>query len=1026
MRFYDPSFGHILIDGKPIQTLDLHWLRSQITLVQQQSLLFNETINQNIALGRCQCSTISADDVELACQFADLQDTINDLPEGINTVTGSAGISLSGGQRQRVAIARARLRDTPILILDESTSALDPKSRLLVMASIREWRESKTTIIITHDIEQIFDDDFVYVLENGQIVQQGYRNKLEEDGFGQFASFMTASSTTKSSQGFGVRSDSLLPPRVAVDHKYTVDTTPTNGVSNISDEKHHFPTFFGIKDHSTKESYTINRRLSRRMLAVMTTDIVAENIWKSPDSSATSSGTPLMLTKPPSTLQGLGIGPDPCMPSSVYAAHYPHQRDFSPKSQQDHNKTHKSTSSKALVQEFEMAQVAEEECTYMSTELSQSYQSKVKQRPIDKDSKCVQGSLHGDLLKNAEDVETYPTDEASMSAILSTVWPILGWHDRLVLALGVLTAFINAAATPAFSYVLARLLNTYYTPTKQMTEPRTWAISILGIAIIDGLSSFYFHWCFEYCGQVWIDSLRGQAMRRILAQPKSWFDRDENSPRALSEDLDRNIEEMRNMLGRFAGYAFVAASMMAIAIVWAFVVCWKLTMVGLASTPVVFIFTRLFETTAAKWERRSNTMAGRSAEIFTETITNIRIVRALTLEKYFESKHRKATIEAYDIGKKRAAYSGFFFGLSDSTNSFLTALVLYYGAILVGSERWSVGSVIQVVTLLLFSSSNAAAIMAFIPQISSSKATASRALHLTHLPLIASHEALGFLYITSPFPIRLHHLSFTYPSRPKTAVLNDLSLTIHAGSCTAIVGPSGSGKSTIASLLLGLYAPTPTPQHTSIPALSFQHLPASSINITSLRSTMALVSQTPALFPASIADNITYGVAEGSPLRQHTIYIEQAARAAGIHDFIAGLVEGYATRIGEGGQRLSGGQAQRIVIARALLRRPRLLVLDEATSALDAESAEGIRRVLRDLVARGRSEEDEGTGQYLRERDGDGSGPGIAVVMITHSVDMMRMADKIVVVEQGRVVQEGGFEELKRKDGPFRRLIRAI
>jgi ABC-type transport system involved in cytochrome bd biosynthesis fused ATPase/permease subunit len=149
MKYYKPTSGDILIDGHPIQTLDAEWLRQNVTLVPQQSALFNETVYQIIAFGREGHATV--EDVLNASKTGDLQQTITDLPEGLSTLVGSNREPLSGGQQQRIAIARARLRDTPILILDEAICALDQMSKQKAMEEIRKWREKKTTIVITHD-----------------------------------------------------------------------------------------------------------------------------------------------------------------------------------------------------------------------------------------------------------------------------------------------------------------------------------------------------------------------------------------------------------------------------------------------------------------------------------------------------------------------------------------------------------------------------------------------------------------------------------------------------------------------------------------------------------------------------------------------------------------------------------------------------------------------------------------------------------------------------------------------------------
>lgn len=280
-----------------------------------------------------------------------------------------------------------------------------------------------------------------------------------------------------------------------------------------------------------------------------------------------------------------------------------------------------------------------------------------------------------------------------------------------------------------------------------------------------------------------------------------------------------------------------------------------------------------------------------------------------------------------------------------------------------------------------------------VPQINSSRDTATRLLRLSNLPYKYSHEHKGHIRLKDPGPITFQSVSFAYPSRPEATVLSSLNLTIHPQTATALVGVSGSGKSTIASLLLGLYPPTAG-------NLTFSSLPISALHFPSLRTLISVVPQAPILFPSTIAKNIAYALPEVS-LPDSMPNIIAAAEAAGIDDFITSLPQGYETLIGKGGTDLSGGQAQRIAIARAVVRKPKLLILDEATSGLDRESA----GVVRAMVKRMEQE-------------------GVGVVVVTHDREMMKGCRDIVVLgEEGKVLERGRFDELMKRGGRFRRLV---
>lgn len=168
LKFYSPESGSIYIDGKPLEMLSTAWVRENVTVVQQQSFLFNSTLRQNISSGFTK--DVTDDQVFDSVRFASLEEVVCGLPDGLETVMKSCGSSLSGGQQQRVALARARLRNTPITLFDESTSALDHYTRTIIMNRIREWRGNKTTIVITHDMTQVDNGDLVYHMTKGSAV----------------------------------------------------------------------------------------------------------------------------------------------------------------------------------------------------------------------------------------------------------------------------------------------------------------------------------------------------------------------------------------------------------------------------------------------------------------------------------------------------------------------------------------------------------------------------------------------------------------------------------------------------------------------------------------------------------------------------------------------------------------------------------------------------------------------------------------------------------------------------------------
>lgn len=264
---------------------------------------------------------------------------------------------------------------------------------------------------------------------------------------------------------------------------------------------------------------------------------------------------------------------------------------------------------------------------------------------------------------------------------------------------------------------------------------------------------------------------------------------------------------------------------------------------------------------------------------------------------------------------------------------------------------------------------------------------AARDLHaVLELPTDTS-ETQGFLrpdFQHTPLPIVFHDVEFSYPSRPDVPVLKGLNLSIAPGETVALVGASGCGKSTVAQLIQRLYEP-------SSGSVQVADIDTRAMDIQHLRQHVSVVSQQAHLFDASVAENIAYGNSSISE-----VGIRKAAKAANIHDWVMSLEKGYDTIVGENASQLSGGQAQRLQIARALARPCRILILDECTSALDPENQREVLDTIQGLDRKGRT-----------------------TVMVTHKVPAMKMCDRILVVDNGRIVEEGKYDELVQRRGVF-------
>jgi ATP-binding cassette subfamily B (MDR/TAP) protein 1 len=259
-------------------------------------------------------------------------------------------------------------------------------------------------------------------------------------------------------------------------------------------------------------------------------------------------------------------------------------------------------------------------------------------------------------------------------------------------------------------------------------------------------------------------------------------------------------------------------------------------------------------------------------------------------------------------------------------------------------------------------------------------------------PAINSRSEEGLKPSSVKGDIEVKDVVFAYPSAPDHLVCKGYTVSIPAGQTVALSGASGSGKSTIIQLLLRFYDP-------SSGSVLLDGVDIKTLNVRWLRSQMGYVGQEPVLFTGTVAENISYGKAGGEATREE---IEAAAKMANAHGFISeSLAEGYATQVGIGGGQLSGGQKQRVAIARAIIRKPAILLLDEATSALDNESERVVQGALDELMAKQKR----------------------TTVVIAHRLSTIRHADKIAVVDKGKVAEEGTHDELMAMKALYYHLI---
>jgi ATP-binding cassette subfamily B protein len=386
--------------------------------------------------------------------------------------------------------------------------------------------------------------------------------------------------------------------------------------------------------------------------------------------------------------------------------------------------------------------------------------------------------------------------------------------------------------------------------------------------------------------------------------------------------------------------------------------------------------------------RASQDRVADSSAIAAEVLNAIPVVQGYTAEARETQRFDTATENAFATARRRVRARATLMGFIIVATSGALLWGLYQGTQAVLAGEISAGHLGQTVVFIIMLASSFAVLGEVYGELLRAAGATERLMELLHLrsPITSPAQPLALPPAQSPSALRFEAVTFHYPSRPAQAALQDFTLDVRPGETVALVGPSGAGKSTVLQLLLRFYDP-------QAGRIALDGVPLNQLTLQDLRARMALVPQEPVLFSASALENIRYGRPGASDEE-----VRAAARAAYADDFICALPQGYDTFLGERGVRLSGGQRQRIAIARAMLKNAPLLLLDEATSALDAESERMVQAALESA---------------MRDR---------TTLVIAHRLATVQQADRIVVIDQGRLVEQGTHAALVQANGLYARL----
>lgn len=522
-----------------------------------------------------------------------------------------------------------------------------------------------------------------------------------------------------------------------------------------------------------------------------------------------------------------------------------------------------------------------------------------------------------------------------------------------------------------------------------LTQKSTRIINYASLAmavvfLVQGIAVALRAYLFTVAGERIVARLRSNLYGNVIAQEVGFFDKTRtgellnrlaSDTTVLQNTVSVNISmALRNLASAVGGVGLLLYTSP------------KLTLLMLTIVPPVALGAVFFGRKIRKLSRDAQDTLAEASEIAEETISGIRTVRAFARESREHERYSKAIDRSFEVARKRALASGAFGGVVSFAAYSAIAVVLWYGGHLVVAQKMSLGELTSFLLYTLIVAFSLGALGSLWADFMRATGAAERVFDLAErTSKIPTGKGESLAQVEGH--IHFNHIDFSYPSRADVPVLQDLTLEVKPGEIVAIVGPSGSGKSTIASLIPRFYDP-------EAGHLMLDGKPIQTYDPDWLRQQIGIVAQEPILFSTSIAENIRYG-----RLTANQEELEEAAHAANAHDFIINFPNGYETAVGERGVQLSGGQKQRVAIARAVLKDPRILILDEATSALDAESESLVKEAL-DRLMKGRT-----------------------TLVIAHRLSTVKDADRVVVLEHGRIVQNGTHQELIRHEGIYKRLV---
>lgn len=508
------------------------------------------------------------------------------------------------------------------------------------------------------------------------------------------------------------------------------------------------------------------------------------------------------------------------------------------------------------------------------------------------------------------------------------------------------------------------------------------AVSIVVIFIFRGIFYFGQNYLMSYVGQHVIIDIRGEVFRKLQRLSMSFYDK--NKTGTIMSYVTNDVNALQGALIENT-IELVTEGFILIGSICAMVYLdWRLTVFTFCTFPIVLWFMNFF---GRKIRRSGGQIQEATADITSvlqESVSSARVVKSFVRDAYEILRFDQENMANFKANMRNSRYMATLTPTIELVAALGVTLILWYGGHNVIDGKTTPGSLIAFLVYAVNISNPIKRITRVIGNIQRALAAAQRVFNVLDLP-----EEVTDMPGAKPLPpvkgaVTFEHVSFSY--NPGEEVIHDLSLSVQPGQIIGVVGPSGAGKSTIASLLPRFY-------NVDSGVIRVDGVDIATVTQDSLREQVGIVPQETLLFNGSVYDNIKYGRLDATEEE-----VVSAAKAANAHDFILNLPQGYQTKLGDRGVNISGGQRQRIAIARAILKDPRILILDEATSALDTESERIVQDALNRLMI------------------------GRTAFVIAHRLSTIKNADRIIVLDHGRLIEDGTHGQLMQLNGLYAHL----